>query len=212
MDASGHYKSARTLCLLVDRPPNVRVQERHLDHQTHRGDRGDPPCRPVIRAKSSLIALAALRHATEPVVPIVRTASLNYRAGVTVKTPGALGGSTREVIERVEREGGDAKVAGLAVSGGVRRGEGRPNRCRNWRCSWSVLPLSHTTPLSTMSGRLELSCGTQRSASWTFTKDRSPVAICRSCCSGSWDVGVAVIGATVGCVVEEGAPPPPRLR
>lgn len=33
MDASGHYKSARTLSLLVDRIPNARVHERHPDHQ-----------------------------------------------------------------------------------------------------------------------------------------------------------------------------------
>jgi hypothetical protein len=33
MDASGHYKSARTLSLLIDLHPNARVHERHPDHQ-----------------------------------------------------------------------------------------------------------------------------------------------------------------------------------
>src|SRR3954463_12020434 len=76
-----------------------------------------------------------------------------------------------------------------------------PYCCRSRRCSCSAIALSQVTPLSTTPGRFELSWGTQRSASCAVTMDRSPLAICRSCCSGSWTADEAVVGSATGRVV-----------
>src|SRR5690242_5618352 len=51
---------------------------------------------------------------------------------------------------------------------------------RSRRCSANVKALFHTTPSSTTPGRLELNCGTHRSAPSVLTTGRSASAIWRN--------------------------------